>query len=150
MDNEHKQTPWRERQDLKWTKSAFADGYTVLPHNLFRCLGKLGLRPTQQTVLFHLLDFWFDGPDTNKPVSKGELAERIGMDKRQVQRHLRSLQKAGLIESWYPDRPGLHAKVYSFKGLTKKLDDLSVLYRQEKKLRKFREENTIRRASKYV
>jgi DNA-binding transcriptional ArsR family regulator len=150
MDDRQKQSPWRDRQELKWTKKTFADGYMVLPHNLFRCVGKLGLRPTQQTVLFHLLDFWFEGPDTNVSVSKGELAKRIGMDKRQVQRHLRSLQKAGLIEAWYPDRPGLHAKIYSFEGLTKKLENLSEIYQREKKYSKHREDSAIRLASKYV
>lgn len=143
-----KNSDWPTRQEEKWSRSAFRGGYTVLPHNLFRCAAKLGIRPTQQTVLFHLLDFWFEGEGTQIPVSKGELAERIGMDKRQVQRHLRKLENLGLISSSYPNRPGLHAKVYQFDGLVKKLGELSTVYRREKRQKNYERDEALRSVAK--
>jgi DNA-binding transcriptional ArsR family regulator len=136
-----------EAQEQKWTKSAFNGGYTVLPHNLFKLAEKLGLRPTQQAVLFHLLDFWFSGSETSGPVSKGMLARRIGMNKRQVQRHLQSLEKSGLISSRYPKAPGLHAKIYSFDGLTRKLSALAAVGRREKKILEYKEDEAIRQSN---
>ncbi|MBT3789694.1 MAG: hypothetical protein HOF94_15020 [Alphaproteobacteria bacterium] len=136
-----------EGQEQKWTKSAFNGGYTVLPHNLFKHAAKLGLRPIQQTVLFHLLDFWFSGSETSGPVSKGMLALRMGMQKRQVQRHLQSLEKLGLITSRYPKRPGLHAKIYNFEGLTKKLSICAAEARREKKMLDYKEDEATRQAN---
>lgn len=143
-----KKSGWRERQEEKWTRSAFNDGYTVLPHSLFRCAAGLGIRPTQQVVLFHLLDFWFEGPDTQIPISKGMLADRIGMDKRQVQRHLRKLEDAGLISSDFPNRPGLHAKVFRFDGLIKKLEKLAVDARRNKRQKIYEQDKALRQAIK--
>ena len=143
-----KKSRWQDLHEEKWTRSAFSGGYTVLPHSLFRCAAGLGIRPTQQAVLFHLLDFWFEGPDTQIPVSKGEIAERIGMDPRQVQRHLRKLEDMGLISSSYPNRPGLHAKVYRFDGLVKKLSELAVASRREERQLKYERDKALRQAAK--
>jgi DNA-binding transcriptional ArsR family regulator len=144
---EGKKSDWWARQEKKWTKNTFKNGYTVLPHSLFECVGRLGIRATQQAVLFHLLDFCFDELETRE-VSKAELASRIKMDARQVQRHLRKLEEMGLITSGYPNRPGRHAKVYRFDGLVKKLSKLAKASRSEKKLRLYRNNEAIWDASK--
>jgi predicted transcriptional regulator len=138
---------WWEDQEEKWSRSSFQGGYSVLPHSLFQCAGRLGVTATQQAVLFHLLDFCFD--ELKAEVTKAELAGRINMDRRQVQRHLRKLEELGLITSGYPNRPGRHAKVYRFDGLVKKLDKLAVAYRSEAKQRKHRQDEALRDAIKF-
>ena len=100
-------------------------------------------------MLFHLLDFCFDELETRE-VSKGEIAYRIDMDPRQVQRHLRKLEELGLINSGYAKKPGLRAKVYRFDGLVKRLRKLAVASRSSEKQKSYKNSKAVREVAKTV
>jgi DNA-binding MarR family transcriptional regulator len=144
---ENDQLNWRARQERKWTAGVLQGGYSVLPHSLFECAGRLGITASQQTVLFHLLDLSFEEPETRE-VAKAELADRINMDKRQVQRHLRKLEEKGLITSRFPKLRGRHAKIYMFEGLIRKLEVLARESRREKRFRDHRADEAMREIEK--
>jgi len=122
---------WKAADD-KWTSKTGKHGYSVLPNILFWYAAELKIKPPQQAVLFHLLSRWWFA-DNPPVVSKAKLAEGLGITERQVQRHLRTLEKAGLIESRFPKRPGRHPNEYTFDGLVSKLQKMSVAYDRKKR-----------------
>jgi DNA-binding HxlR family transcriptional regulator len=129
-----KQVESKEGRGLesKWTHSVLQHGYSSLPNILFWHAADLEITPAQQAVLFQLLSRWweFDNPPR---VSKARMAQGLGISERMVQRHLRALEKAGLIESQFPNLPGRHPNEYTFDGLVKKLQKIAVAYRAEKR-----------------
>jgi hypothetical protein len=146
MADEDKGGGWKG-PDAKWTRKTGKHGYSVLPNILFWYTADLGITPSQQAVLFNLLSRWWEAG--NPPVvSKARIAEGVGLNVRQVQRNLKALEEADLIETGYPDRPGRHPKEFTFNGLVSKLEDISDAYdREKKKQKRFREE-AARKAAK--
>jgi len=130
----------------KWTYNVWApegrDRFTQIPNLLFENLGKLGINPSQQAVLFHLLKHW-QFADNPPVVKKETLARDIGITPRQVQRHLKGLREQGLIETKFPRRPGLQAHQYTFDGLVKKLGKLANDLRRQKKWIKFEQDKEM-------
>jgi len=147
--------PSRWRQDLedKWTRKTLQHNYTVLPTLLFTYASDLhkdpnqSISPAQQAVLFHLLSYWWFAK--NPPVvSKARLAASLGVSARQVQRHLRSLEEAGLIKSRFPHRPGRNPNEYTFDGLVKKLQKLAEAHGRKKTRDAYERREAVKSASK--
>ena len=134
------QGKWRRELEDKWSRQTLQHNYTVLPTLLFTYASELHkgsrrdepISPAQQAVLFHLLTYWWFA-DNPPVVSKARLAESLGISARQVQRHLRALEEAGLIETRFPNRPGRNPNEYTFNGLIGKLEKMAEAHGKRKK-----------------
>ena len=115
----------------KWGAEVMALGFCVLPSLLLRAQQRLGLNPTQLAVLLQLADFWWD--QKRKPFpKKSDLAERLGLSERQIQRHIADLEQAGLV-SRIPrtrSRRGKISKEYDLSGLVARLKALEPQFRK--------------------
>lgn len=115
----------------KWGTEVMALGFCVLPSLIFRAQARLGLSPTQLAVLLQLADFWWDSGRKPFP-KKADLAERLNLSERQVQRHIADLELAGFvrrIERTY-GRRGKISNEYDLSGLVAKLAALEPQYRE--------------------
>jgi len=54
------------------------------------------------------------------------------------------LKKAGLIEARFPNLPGRHPNEYTFHGLVKKLQKISVEYGSKKRQQKYQRDQVAR------
>jgi DNA-binding transcriptional regulator YhcF (GntR family) len=111
--------------DKKWGAAVMKLGYTMVPSLIFWAQGRLELSPVQLVLLLHLSDFWWQRDRMPYP-SKAELAERMSLSTRQIQRYMAELEAAGFIER----NPRFHFKggqqnnEYNMTGLVKKLKKL--------------------------
>ena len=98
---------------------------------LLRAQNRLGLNPTQLTVLMQLCDFWWERDRKPYP-SKAVLAERLDLSPRQVQRHIADLETAGLVKR--VERRATHggklANMYDLDGLVERLKRLEPEFRE--------------------
>lgn len=115
----------------KWGVKVMALGFCVLPSLIFRAQRRLGLNPTQLAVLLQLADFWWDAGRKPFP-KKSDLAERLNLSERQVQRHIADLEKAGFVER--VERTAIHrgkiSNEYDLSGLVEKLKVLEPQFRE--------------------
>jgi predicted transcriptional regulator len=115
----------------KWGPKVMDLGFCILPSLIFRAQRRLGLNPTQLTILLQLADFWWDAARKPFP-KKTDLAERLNLSDRQVQRHIAELEAAGFvrrIERTAPHR-GKISNEYDLAGLVEKLKALEPEFRQ--------------------
>ncbi|MBB5695802.1 helix-turn-helix domain-containing protein [Muricoccus pecuniae] len=115
----------------KWGREVLDLGFCVLPSLIFRAQRRLGLNPTQLAVLLQLADFWWDA--ARKPFPKKvDLAERLGLSDRQVQRHIADLEKAGFVRRI--ERTASHrgkiSNEYDLSGLVERLKALAPEFRE--------------------
>lgn len=128
------------QSEEKWGVEVMALGFCMLPSLLFRGQRRLGLNPTQLAVLLQLADFWWDSGRKPFP-KKADLADRLSLSERQVQRHIADLEAAGFvqrIERTY-GRRGKISNEYDLSGLVEKLKALEPQFRavaEEAKARK--------------
>lgn len=146
MADEKSEGGWKAA-DAKWNRKTGKHGYSVIPNLLFWNAAELGITPSQQAVLFNLLSRWWEA-DNPPVVSKARIAEGVGLNERQVQRILKALEEAGLIETGYPNRPGRHPKEFTFNGLVSKLQKIAEAYDREKASQKRHREEAGRKAAK--
>jgi predicted transcriptional regulator len=115
----------------KWGPKVMELGFCILPSLIFRAQRRLGLNPTQLAVLLQLADFWWDAARKPFP-KKTDLAERLNLSDRQVQRHIAELEAAGFvrrIERTAPHR-GKISNEYDLTGLVEKLKTLEPEFRE--------------------
>lgn len=115
----------------KWGREVLDLGFCVLPSLVFRAQRRLGLNPTQLAVLLQLADFWWDA--ARKPFPKKvDLAERLGLSDRQVQRHIADLEAAGFVRRI--ERRAAHrgkiSNEYDLSGLVERLKALAPEFRE--------------------
>ena len=115
----------------KWGPEVMGLGFCILPSLIFRAQRRLGLNPTQLAVLLQLADFWWDA--ARKPFPKKvDLAERLSLSDRQVQRHIADLEEAGFVRRI--ERTASHrgkiSNEYDLSGLVEKLKALEPEFRQ--------------------
>ena len=115
----------------KWGREVLELGFCVLPSLVFRAQRRLGLNPTQLAVLLQLADFWWDA--ARKPFPKKvDLADRLGLSDRQVQRLIAELEKAGFVRRI--ERTASHrgkiSNEYDLSGLVEKLKALEPEFRE--------------------
>lgn len=119
------------QSEEKWGVEVMALGFCILPSLLFRAQSRLGLNPTQLAVLLQLADFWWDSGRKPFP-KKADLAQRLSLSERQVQRHIADLETAGFvqrIERTY-GRRGKISNEYDLSGLVAKLKALEPQFRE--------------------
>lgn len=115
----------RENQSRKkWGADVWSIGYTQIPSLLFRAQNRLGLSSSQLNVILHLCEHWWSADRRPYP-SKSVIANRIGIDPKQVQRILSDLEKRGYIK---------RNSRYNGRAQTSNEFDLSGLARALKKL----------------
>lgn len=112
--------------DEKWGKDVMKAGFCLIPSMLLRCQQRLGLNPTQLTILLQLADFWWDAGRKPFP-SKKTLATRVGLSPRQIQRYMVELEEAGLLTRIIrsADNNGKLSNEYDLTGLVKRLKELA-------------------------
>jgi DNA-binding transcriptional ArsR family regulator len=115
----------------KWGREVLELGFCVLPSLIFRAQRRLGLNPTQLAVLLQLADFWWDA--ARKPFPKKvDLADRLGLSDRQVQRHIADLEAAGFVRRI--ERTAFHrgniSNEYDLSGLVERLKALAPEFRE--------------------
>ncbi|GGF15105.1 hypothetical protein GCM10011611_21080 [Aliidongia dinghuensis] len=119
------------QSEKKWGADVMALGFCVLPSLIFRAQRRLGLNPTQLAVLLQLADFWWD--QGRKPFpKKADLADRLALSERQVQRHIADLEKAGFVKriERKVSRRGKISNEYDLTGLVEKLKTLEPQFRE--------------------
>ena len=106
----------------KWGAKVIALGFCMLPSLLLRAQRRLKLSPTQLAVLIQLADFWWDAGRKPFP-KKADLAERLGLSDRQVQRYIAELEEEGFLKRI--ERRATHrgkiSNEYDLQGLVDKL-----------------------------
>lgn len=80
----------------KWGEEALLLGWTAIPTSLFFLQGALSISPIAFNVLLNLLAHWWKLHEWPHP-SQENLAARIGVSVRTVQRGLFELEDKGLI-----------------------------------------------------
>ena len=115
----------------KWGAEVMGLGFCVLPSLIFRAQRRLGLNPNQLAVLLQLADFWWDAGRKPFP-KKADLAERLFLSERQVQRHIADLEQKGYVQRI--ERRAAHrgkiSNEYDLAGLVAKLKELAPEFRQ--------------------
>lgn len=115
----------------KWGAKVIALGFCILPSLLLRAQRRLGLSPTQLAVLIQLADFWWDAGRKPFP-KKADLAQRLGLSERQVQRYIAELEEAGLVQRI--ERRAAHrgkiSNEYDLQGLVKRLAEIEPDFRE--------------------
>lgn len=112
--------------DKKWGPAVMKLGYTMVPSLIFKAQARLNLSPIQLALLLHLADFWWRRDQMPFP-SKAELAERMGVSERQIQRQMAQLEAEGFIKRnarFHPKGGGQRNNEYNLNGLVKKLKKL--------------------------
>lgn len=119
------------QSEEKWGVEVMDLGFCVLPSLLFRGQRRLGLNPTQLAVLLQLADFWWD-PQRKPFPKKADLAERLSLSDRQVQRHIADLEAAGFVRriERTRSRRGKISNEYDLSGLVAKLKALEPQFRE--------------------
>ena len=113
--------------EKKWGKQVMDLGFCIVPSLIFKAQERLGLTATQLAVLMHLCDFWWEHDRKPHP-GKENLAKRLGLSERQVQRHIAELEKASLvkrIERYHPVHRSRMTNAYDLSGLVARLGKLA-------------------------
>ena len=117
--------------ERKWGRPVMDLGFCIIPSLLLRAQARLGLNPTQLTLLMHLADYWWD-VDRKPYPSKKTLGERVGLSARQVQRYIAELEAAGLVQRI--ERVAAHrgklSNEYDLSGLVARLKELEPEFRE--------------------
>lgn len=132
--------------DKKWGASVMKLGYTMIPSLIFWAQNRLGLSPVQLVLLLHLADFWWQRDRMPYP-SKAELAERMNLSTRQIQRYMAELEEGGFIERTprFHFKGGQQNNEYNMAGLVKKLKKLEPEFTKVKEEAKKQEVNVKRK-----
>lgn len=114
------------QSEKKWGKQVMRVGFNILPSLLFKAQKRLGLTSQQMMVLLHLSDYWWDA--NNKPwPAVGTIADRMGLQRRQIQRIVKDLETAGLVKriARTAKHKGKLSNEYDLSGLVKKLKNIA-------------------------
>jgi len=119
--------------DKKWGKEVTKQGFCMVPSILFQAQQRIGLNPTQLTILMHLIDFWWTQDKKPFP-SKKTIADRLNISPRQVQRHIADMEKAGLLKraQRYHPNGGKATNEYDLSGLVKKMRNIAPDFEEAK------------------
>ncbi len=117
--------PKKETANKKWGEEVLDRGFCMVPSILIRGQKRLGLTTTQLVILLNLIDWWIK-PEHPPWSSKEDLADRIGIKPRQLQRQIADLEKAGLVKRI--ERKNHNGKIpnaYDLQGLVEKLQQIA-------------------------
>lgn len=131
-------SPKKQRQSAmanKWGAQVMEHGFCMIPSLLLRAQRRLHLGPSQLAVLLQIVDHWWDAARKPYP-SKKELALRLGIGERQVQRYITELEKEGLLRrvARWGDHGGRQTNMYDLQGLVDKLAEIEPEFRKAREL----------------
>ena len=115
----------------------YSHGYTGVPNILLRAQNRLGITPTQLTIIVQLLGYYFDPLRPPFP-SKRELANRIGITEQTIRINIKALEDNGLVaREQQKTRFGDYgSNRYHLTGLIEKLKKFEPDFEKERKERK--------------
>lgn len=108
-----------------WGQKVLSHGYAGVPSLLIRNQKRLGLSTTQMCMVIQLLDYWFDKSRPPFPTKK-QLADRIGINHKTVQKNMRELEQIGYIqrEQQTTSSGDFGSNIYHLDGLVEKIKSL--------------------------
>lgn len=114
----------------------YSHGYTGVPNILLRAQNRLGITPTQLTIIVQLLSYYYD-PDRPPFPTKRELAKRIGITEQTIRINTKALEDAGLVtrEQWKTTAGDYGSNRYHLTGLISKLKKLEPDFEEERQER---------------
>jgi DNA-binding transcriptional ArsR family regulator len=86
-----------KENERKWSKALWTPGWAAIPVIILKYQRELKLDPTDINIILHLVRHWWTAERLPYP-SKAEMASCMGVSSSTIQRHIRRLEKAGLIE----------------------------------------------------
>ncbi len=103
---------------------------------MIRAQHRLGVNPTQFSILIQLLDYWRT-PERAPFPTKQQLADRIGVKQSTIKANMAELEKAGLIkrEQHKTSAGDWGANTYRLDGLVAKIKSLEPEFSEEKRKR---------------
>lgn len=96
---EKKTAPSKDLKALerKWGKPTLeVEGWTAIPNILLERQQALGIDAVKLNILLVLLKHWWEKPNMPYP-SKTTIGEIVGRDKSTVQKHIKQMENAGLL-----------------------------------------------------
>jgi len=108
--------------EKKWSKTLWATGWAAIPVVILKYQRELRLDATDVNIILHLVRHWWTAERLPFP-SKAEMASCMGIHPSTVQRHMRKLEKAGLIERverYDSKHGGQSMNEYDLRGLINK------------------------------
>ena len=111
----------------------YSHGYTGVPNILLRAQNRLGITPTQLTIIVQLLSYFYDPLRPPFP-TKRELAKRIGITEQTLRINIKALEDAGLVkrEQWTTAAGDYGSNRYHLTGLIEKLKKLEPDFEEER------------------
>jgi DNA-binding MarR family transcriptional regulator len=122
----------------KWGNRTVRFGWTAIPNLLLERQQALKLDAVDLNILLVLMKHWWEEDRLPYP-SKRKIAETIGRDGSTVQKHIRKMEEAGLLERKvrkYSATGSQTSNEYDLKGLITALDKLSEAEMKERTSRK--------------
>lgn len=134
--------------EKRWGKALADVGWTAIPNIVLEKQKDLGLKPTDINVILQIAKHWWEAGSQPWP-SVASIAKCIGVETRTVQRSLKKLEDAGLLERVprYYAQGGQKSNAYTFNGLIEKATPFAEEELETRKKRK-REDQARRRRPK--
>ena len=124
MTTAPKKATAEKESERKWGVAVMKLGYCVLPSILLQAQARLLVTPQEMMVLLQLVEHWWTKDGTVYP-SKEQLADRIGLSQKQIQRHVKSLETKKLIKRIPRTYKGRKtSNEYDLQGLVTKLQEI--------------------------
>ena len=121
-----------ESIQTRWGSSVTtgAAGFTAVPSVLIRYQHELGLSATELVVLLNVITHWWRAEELPY-VRPTTIARRMGVDRRTVDRALRSIEGKGLVQRLAPESRDGRTTVRRFEldGLVQKLEAIADWHR---------------------
>jgi DNA-binding transcriptional ArsR family regulator len=111
-----------KENEKKWSKTLWDTGWAAIPVVILQYQRELKLDATDVNIILHLIRHWWTAERLPYP-SKAEIARCMGIHPSTVQRHIRKLERAGLIERgerFDTKHGGQSMNEYDLRGLINK------------------------------
>jgi len=83
--------------EKKWSKPLWSAGWSGIPNIIIERQEALGLDPIDMNIILHLTQHWWRADNPPSP-SVGKIAKALGLGPRTIQKHIKRLEDAKLIE----------------------------------------------------
>lgn len=104
--------------EKKWSKPLWSAGWSGIPNIIIERQEALGLDPIDMNIILHLTQYWWRADNPPSP-SVGTIAKALKLGVRTIQKHIKCLEDAKLIERVERrDGPyGSQTNLYKLDGL---------------------------------